>query len=172
MQEVRADGPFSAHPPQGQGRGPRLNLLLTDGGWRDESWAARLPRLLEPMGVLTRCVRSGREATDAIRGMTVHAAVVDLTLPFERAADHPACPTGTEEGGARLLDLFARVDSPPPIIVVREARHARDDARDLASALRHGVFAVVDRPVNMELMLEVLRRLLMRHYRGQWPGMG
>jgi DNA-binding response OmpR family regulator len=159
--------------------GSRLNLLLTDGGWRDESWADRLPRLLSPLGVEARRAQSGSEAARLLDATHIHAAIVDLTLPMddqgvarhahEQATTASAMP---EEGGARLLKLLARVESPPPIIVVREPRQSREDARDLFSALQHGVFAVVDRPVNMELMLEVLRRLLGRHYKGQWPGIG
>jgi hypothetical protein len=36
-----------------------------------------------------------------------------------------------------------------------------------------GAFAVVDRPrqaSDLNLMLEVLRRCLLRHYDGMWPG--
>jgi hypothetical protein len=35
-----------------------------------------------------------------------------------------------------------------------------------------GAFAVVDRPrkpADLNLMLDVLRRCLLRHYRGMWP---
>ncbi|MHC4977161.1 MAG: hypothetical protein ACYTF7_11235 [Planctomycetota bacterium] len=157
--------------------GVRLNLLLTDGGWRDESWADRLPRLLSPMGVEARRAQSGSEAADLLDNTRIHAAIVDLTLPMDaRVQNHHAQRHSNasmpSEGGARLLKLLARVKNPPPIIVVREPRMSREDARDLYTALQHGVFAVVDRPVNMELMLEVLRRLLTRYYHGRWPEHG
>jgi DNA-binding response OmpR family regulator len=177
MVSVRLHHPDPSPSRQAGGvSGARLNILLTDGGWRDESWAERLPRLLEPMGVHARRAGSGREASDILRGTPIHAAVVDLTLPLtsEDAARHHQMQARphTEEGGCRLLELLARVEAPPPIVVVREPRFSRDDARDLFEALKHGVFAVVDRPVNIELMLEVFRRLLARHYRGRWPGVG
>lgn len=153
----------------------RLNLLLTYGGWKTESWADSLPRLLEPMGVQARRAACGREAATLLAHTPIHAAVVDLTLPLDNAAaqDHAqrAQPGGVEEAGARLLELLARLPNHPPIIVVREPRSSREAARDLAAALRHGVFAVVDRPVNLEIMLEVLRRLVRRHYYDRWPGM-
>ncbi|MFG0256416.1 MAG: hypothetical protein ACF8GE_00770 [Phycisphaerales bacterium JB043] len=155
----------------------RLNLLLTDGGWRDESWADRLPRLLSPMGVDSRRAQSGSEAAQLLDSTRIHAAIVDLTLPMDQRVQHHHAQRHSNasmpsEGGARLLKLLARVKNPPPIIVVREPRMSREDARDLYVALQHGVFAVVDRPVNMELMLEVLRRLLTRYYHGRWPGLG
>lgn len=176
MVELRPDQPepHAGGEPSPRG-GARLNILVTDGGWRDESWAESLPRLLEPLGVHACRAGSGREATAILRATAIHAAIVDLTLPLtdEGALRHRGmtAQATTEEGGARLLELLARVETTPPIVVVREPRFRRDDARDLFAALRHGVFAVVDRPVNMELMLEVFRRLLARHYHGLWPGL-
>jgi hypothetical protein len=35
--------------------------------------------------------------------------------------------------------------------------------------LREGAFAVLDQPVNLESMLEVLRRIVRRHYSDAWP---
>lgn len=147
-------------------------MLLSCGSWRKgESWADHLPRLLEPMGVLTVRVHSGREATRALAaGQPFHIAVVDLALPIE-GAPAPAAPDA-EEGGPRILQLLARLEAPPPTIVVKRALTQRDDARQLAEALRLGAFAVVDRPVNMELMLEIFRRVLHRHYHDRWPGGG
>jgi DNA-binding response OmpR family regulator len=175
MVDVRPHHPDSGNGDPAARGGARLNILVTDGGWRDESWAECLPRLLEPMGVHACRAGSGREATSVLRATRIHAAIVDLTLPLtdEGAKRHHAMQAQphTEEGGARLLELLARVEAPPPIVVVREPRFSRDDARDLFAALKHGVFAVVDRPVNIELMLEVFRRLLVRHYHGQWPGL-
>jgi len=160
----------------GGGQDCRLNLLLTYGGWRSDSWADCLPRLLAPMGVRTWRADSGREAAELLRRQgDIHLAIVDLRLPLERRRG--TCPMGgedpaTEEGGARLLQLLQRSNHPPPTIVVKPARTARDDARNLTEALRHGVFAVMDRPVDLELMLEVFRRVLRRHYKNRWPGAG
>ena len=144
----------------------RLNLLLSYGGWREDSWADRLPRLLEPMGV--RAVRAGcgREATDLIRRVPVHIAVVDLSLPMEE----DRCAVDEEsECGARLLDLLARLEQPPPTVVVKRRRTRREDARQLSSALDAGAFAVLDPPVELETILEVMRRVLRRHYADRWP---
>jgi hypothetical protein len=56
---------------------------------------------------------------------------------------------------------------------VKRGRTHRDDCREITAALRMGAFAVVDRPRDahdLEMMLEVLRRCLTRHYQGRWPG--
>lgn len=161
--------------------GGRLNLLLSAAGhvpWRDEAWAEALPRLLEPMGVRAWRVRSGKEAAQVIRSMTVHIALVDLGLPLEgptsaAAMDDAGGASGSgpvSEGGARLLDLLSRLASPPPTVVVKRGRSHREDARTLCSALDAGAFAVLERPVQIETALEVMRRILTRHYSGRWPG--
>jgi CheY-like chemotaxis protein len=150
----------SAETPQG----PRLNLLLSYGGWQSQSFAEQLPRLLEPMGV--RCVQvgSGQEATQTIQKLTVHIAVVDLAIPLQ------AGMPDTQPAGPRVLQLLRRLDQPPPTVVVRPPQaSSRESARTLADALREGAFAVLDRPVQLEAMLEVLRRILRRHYANNWP---
>ncbi len=175
MVSARPSNPSVSREPSDRREDGRLNLLLTYGGWRTDSWADCLPRLLAPLGVRTWRADSGREAADVLRRGEIHLAIVDLRLPMERRRE--SCPVGgedpsTEEGGSRLLQLLQRSSAPPPTIVVKPARTARDDARNLAEALRHGVFAVVDRPVDLELMLEVFRRALRRHYKDRWPGSG
>lgn len=148
------------------GLGGRLNLLLSHAGWEPECWADRLPRLLEPMGVQSLRAHTGTEATAVIREYPIHIAVVDLGLPLDSGR------TG-EESGERVLHLLSRSPDPPPVVVVKRGRTHRDASRELAEALRVGAFAVIDRPRHagdLELLLEVLRRCLHRHYHGRWPG--
>lgn len=149
--------------------GGRLNLLLSAAGpvaWRDESWAEALARLLEPMGVLAWRVRSGREATRLLQQTPVHIALVDLALPLDEGEIAPGVP----EGGPRLLELLGRLPTPPPTVVVKQGRSQREDARTLSSVLTAGAFAVLERPVHLETALEVMRRILCRHYANRWPG--
>ncbi len=148
------------------GAGGRLNLLLSHGGWRDEPWADSLPRLLEPMGVHAWTVHSGREAASLIQKVRVDIAVVDLSLPL--GVDAPSAPP-VEEAGVRLLEILVRLPSRPPTLVVKRRRTRREDAREITHALRAGAFAVIDRPVNLETVLEVMRRVLCRHYADRWP---
>jgi len=67
---------------------------------------------------------------------------------------------------------LARLPEPPPVVAVKRARSHRDDSRDIAAALRLGAFAVLDRPHDphgLNVLLEVLRRCLLRRYGGCWP---
>ncbi len=160
-------------PAAAPGNPNRLNLLLSWGGWQNESWADRLPALLEPMGVHSLRVRTAREAERAIRSNPVHIAVVDLGLPLDAAHSTPAgaATHQGEEAGPRVLELLRRLDSPPPTVVVQQSRSARDASRHMSAALRCDAFAVVDRAAaDVELMLKVLQRCLQRFYHGRWPG--
>ncbi len=152
-----------------RGEGGRLNLLLTCGGWAacggGDVWANQLPTLLRPLGVEVLTAGSGHEATSVIRDTPVHIAVVDLALPMG-ASDNP---NESREAGLRILELLARLEEPPPTVVIRRRCTPREGSRGLASALAAGAFAVVDRPVQLETVLDIMRRVVRRHYSGRWP---
>jgi CheY-like chemotaxis protein len=149
----------------------RLNLRLSYAGWQPDPWVERLPRLLEPMGIASHLAQTGKEASDLIKTTPIHVAVVDLGLPL----DEREGPDSDEftEGGPRLLELLQRLEVPPPVVAIKRTRTHRDDSRDINAALRMGAFAILDRPqttADLNLVLDVLRRCLERHYHGKWPG--
>lgn len=177
MRNVRLH-PADPFTPPGSGSGcaadakqdpsNRLNLLLSYAGWDLDPWVDRLPRLLDPMGVRSLCAADAREAGRVIDANPIHIAVVDLALPLEPAADR----SKSEEAGPRILDLLARLATPPPTLVIKRGRTSRDDHREMSAALRAGAFAVLDRPrqhSDVETLLELLRRILSRHYANRWP---
>ncbi len=146
-------------------RAPRLNLLLTTGGWREDPWTVAVPRILEPLGVRIIRAASGVEATNVIRTCPVHIAIVDLALPMD------ATTLGTEPAGTRVIQLLRRLDAPPPTVVVRPPQPVRrESARSLSDALQDGIFSVVDRPCNPETMLRIMQRIIERHYRADQLG--
>ena len=139
----------------------RLSLLLSYGGWERENFAEQLPRLLQPIG--NDCLRADTadEATTLIQIQQVHIAVIDLRSPLDRSADGAS--------GERVLKLLRRMDSPPPTVVVRpRPATLRGATRGLSSALREGAYTVMDGPIKIEPMLEVLRRIVRRHYSDHW----
>jgi len=154
------------HPVSG--RPPRLNLLLSYGGWRQTPLEEQLARLLEPMGIESYTAECGEEAAEIIREIAIHIAVVDMAIPLSRRSGG----TG-EPGGGRILQLLRRLEEPPPMVLIRPAQAlAREHVRGLSEALREGAFAVMDRPVHLETMLEVMRRILRRYYADLWPTAG
>ena len=154
--------------PRSNTPGPRtrLNLLLSYGGWRSESWVDQLPRLLDPVGIHSIKVESGRQAEEVIRSTPVHIAVIDLRIPLEEQNDRARL----EASGPRVLQILRRLHPAPPTIVVRAAQPMeRERARGLAAALREGAYSVLDHPVRLETMLELLRRITRRYYADLWP---
>lgn len=160
--------------PQGSGSGDiftgpnrvvrRLSIMVTYGGWRDDDFADQLPRVLGPVGVDCHRIGSATEATDFLRRTPVHIAIVDLSMPMDAAA------RDFTPAGSRVLALLRRLEQPPPTVVVRPPQPSlRDSGRSLSDALREGAFTVMDGPVPLERMLQVLHRVVHRHYRDRWP---
>lgn len=151
----------------------RLNVLMTEG---EQSWVQQLPRLLQPQGVRAILAPDVDEAVRVIRRGPVHAVVVDMAVPMareeseerERAADSAS---ESSPGGLKLLRVIRRLEPAPPTVVVRGRRFDRRvDDRLLSEALKLEAFSVLDQPVQLEQLLDVLRRLIERHYGGRWPG--
>jgi DNA-binding NtrC family response regulator len=141
----------------------RLNLLLSCAERREDPVMDQLPRLLAPMGINSIRASSGEGAARIISDCPIHIAVVDLLVPLVEDPSSAA-------GGPRILQLLRRLDQPPPTVVIRPRQAvARESARGLAAALREGAFAVLDQPIHLEALLEVMRRIIHRHYADLWP---
>ena len=168
---VLRDDHIPTNDPSGEtDSSSRLNLLLSYGGWRERSIADQLPRLLNPMGIRSYRAETGEEAEEIIRTYQVHIAVVDLTIPLKKSDQQLPDSFRISPGGSRMLQLLRRLEHQPPTIVIRPPDpSARQRSRLLGESLREGVFAVLDRPVAIEHMLDVLRRVLRRHYADVWP---
>ena len=168
----------------------RLNVLLTqDRPHAPGHWTIQLPRLLAPQGVMAHVAHSGEEAIRMAARIEFHAAVIDLSIPRSganseatdeqdnepispevkaavRAAGGPDVPAGLW-----LLEFFRRLPNRPPVVVVHSPAFSRREVdRLLRDAIRLDVFTVLPKPVELENLLHVFRRLLDRQYRGVWPG--
>ena len=156
----------------GENRVPvqRFNVLLTeDREHASEHWTQQLARLLSPQGVHTLLVRSGHEAIELAERLPVHAAVLDLGTP-RSARQGGSASSDAEPGGLWLLELMRRLPNRPPVVLLRQPALSRRQAeRILAEALRLGAFSVLEKPVGIEQVLTVFRRLVDREYKGQWP---
>lgn len=135
----------------------RLTVLLAN---EQEDWHRTVRGLLEPQGVRTVSVRSGREALDAVDHGHVHVAVLDTRMPHL--------------GGMQVVKMMHQRSqsgqpgsqpSPPSILL---ADHLTDQL--MHEALQLQVFSVLSKPVDFNLLLDSLARVVKRHYKGQWPG--
>lgn len=155
--------------------GHRLNVLLTEHDAAADRWTDQLPRLLEPQGVHAIRAADVDEAVRAIEAQPIHAAVVDLRLPLTPGVDNNAGNTKDKSsgGGLKLLRVIQRLDPAPPAVIVRGRRFDdRTDNRVLTEALKLDAFSVLDQPVELEQLLDTLRRLIQRYYGGHWPTPG
>jgi len=156
---------LGATPHLDEDRPVRLHVLLTeDRPHAPEHWTGQFPRLLQPFGVVAHLARSAREAMDLVSAQPIHAAVIDLATPLG------GVNTTNAEGGRWFIELVRRMPRRLPIVIINSPAFTdRQVNRLLQDALELGAFSVMNRPVEIEHLLDVFRRLLDRQYRGAWP---
>ena len=130
----------------------RFTVLLAND---QEGWHQTVRGLLEPQGVQTISARSGRDALDLLESQPVHAAVLDQQMP--------------QLGGMQVIRLMNehRKVAPPSILLANDLT-----SHLLREALGMHVFSVLSKPVDTNLLLDALARVLRRYHASQWPGRG
>ncbi|HEX8524943.1 MAG TPA: response regulator [Tepidisphaeraceae bacterium] len=129
----------------------RLTVLLADN---QEGWHQTVRGLLEPQGVQTLSVRTGREALDLISSRPIHVAVLDQQMP--------------QMGGLQVIKLLRDVPTAPPSILLTNQL----TNNLLHEALGMHVFTVLSKPVDFNLLLDALARVLRRYHESRWPSEG
>ena len=126
----------------------RFTVLLPPAA---EAWHNVVTRLLEPQGVQTLVGRSGRDMLSVLEGTTVHAVVLDTQMP--------------QLGGMQVLKFMREMKKAPPAILLAEqmTNHL------LREALTMHVFSVLTKPVDFNLLLDALARLIKRFHENRWP---
>ena len=120
-----------------------------------EGWHLTITGLLEPQGVQTIIAHSGREALDLIENTKpLHAVVLDSQMPGL--------------GGLQILKLMNELRKVIPAILLAE--HLSNHL--LREALGMHVFSVLSKPVNFNVLLDALARILRRYHQNRWPGEG
>jgi len=129
----------------------RFTVLLAN---EQEGWHQTIRQLLHPQGVQTVSARSGREALNLIESQPIHVAVLDYQMQVL--------------GGLQICRLMREMHNAPPAILL---------AHDLTTHLLHEalgmhVFSVLSKPVDFNVLLDTLARVMRRHYEGRWPSDG
>src|SRR5690349_14373214 len=126
----------------------RFTVLLAN---EQEGWHQTVRQLLEPQGVQTLSARSGREASTLIEKRPIHVAVLDQQMKGL--------------GGLQVVRLMREMDQAPPAILLA----AELTNHLLHEALGMHVFSVLSKPVDFNVLLDTLARVMRRHYEGRWP---
>jgi two-component system sensor histidine kinase RpfC len=134
----------------------RFKVLLAN---EQEGWHQTVRRLLEPQGVQTLSARSGREALELIESTPVHVAVLDMQMP--------------QLGGLQVVRMMREVQQargkgsvvPPAILLANDL-----NSHLLREALAMHVFSVLSKPVDFNVLLDSLARVLKRYHASRWPG--
>src|SRR5438552_5055610 len=127
----------------------RFTVLLAN---EQENWHRTVRGLLEPQGVETVAARSGREALELIEKRPIHVAVLDQVMP--------------QLGGLQMVKLMRALTNAPPAILLANQL----TTNLLHEALAMHIFSVLSKPVDFNLLLDALARVMKRHYEGRWPG--
>ncbi len=130
----------------------RLTVLLAN---EQEEWHRTVRGLLEPQGVQTVVARSGREALNLIEKQPIHVAVLDQQMP--------------QLGGLQVIKLMRELHgsgrkAPPAILLANQLTNNL-----LHEALGMHVFTVLAKPVDFNLLLDSLARILKRYHESRWP---
>jgi CheY-like chemotaxis protein len=148
--------------PQAVSHHHRFTVLLAN---EQEGWHQTVRQLLQPQGVETVSARSGREALSLLETRPIHVAVLDAHMP--------------QLGGLQVIKMLREIQArratpglnfggvfvPPAILLANQLT-----SHLLHEALGMHVFSVLSKPVDFNLLLDTLARVLRRHYENKWPG--
>jgi len=129
----------------------RFTVLLAN---EQEGWHQTVRGLLEPQGVQTLSAHSGRQALEMLEKSTVHVAVLDAQMP--------------QLGGMQVIRMLRELHKATPAILLTD----RLTHHLLHEALGMQVFTVLSKPVDFNLLLDSLARVLRRYHENRWPGEG
>jgi len=133
-----------------EGVANRFTVLLPH---EQDGWHQTVSRLLEPQGVETLTVRTGREALEMIESRPIHAVVLDVQMP--------------QLGGLQVIRLIRDVRPRRSPAVILLSNHLTNHL--LREALGMDVFSVLAKPVDLNVLLDILARVLRRYYESRWP---
>jgi len=120
-----------------------VNVLASEANW---AWPLAVRDIFKPRGISLLVAKSVSEFVNVIEQKRIHATIVDM--------DSEKC------SGLATIKII-RMDYPLlPCILLSSS----SGEEVLSKALRLDVFGVVDKPVNMYVLLKLLNRLFIKKY--------
>jgi len=120
----------------------QINVLASAANW---AWPLAQRDLFQPRGISLLMANGTDEVANILRNWRVQAAIID---------------TDSEGAGLATIKVI-RMDYP---LVPFIALSSRTETDLLDRALQLDVFGVVDKPVDMEVLRELLNRLFVKRY--------
>jgi len=120
-----------------------VNVLASDADW---AWPEAVRDIFQPRGVNLLVAQNASDFVNIIERRRIHTTIVDMD---------------SEKSNGLATIKIIRMDYPllPCILLTRAAGEAV-----LSEALRLDVFGVIEKPVDMNVLLELLNRLFMKKY--------
>jgi len=120
-----------------------INVLASDANW---AWPEAVRDIFQPRGVNLLVAQNVSEFVNIIERRRIHTTIVDMD---------------SEKSNGLATIKIIRMDYPllPCILLTSAAVEAV-----LSEALRLDVFGVIEKPVDMNVLLELLNRLFIKKY--------
>ncbi len=120
-----------------------ISVLASEANW---AWPLAVRDIFQPRGINLLVAKSVSEFVSVIEQKRIHATIVDM--------DSEKC------NGLATIKII-RMDYPLLPCILLSSRSGEEV---LSKALRLDVFGVVDKPVDMTVLLRLLNRLFMKKY--------
>ncbi len=120
-----------------------VNVLASGAHW---AWPEALRRIFMPRGVNLLVAENATEFVNIIRRRRIHTTIVDMD---------------SEHSNGLATIKIIRMEYPLLPCILLSSTAGRDL---LGEALRLDVFSVVEKPVDMLILLELLNRLFVKKY--------
>jgi CheY-like chemotaxis protein len=120
-----------------------VNVLASDANW---AWPSALRDIFRPRGVNLLVARSASEFVNIIEQKRIHTAIIDMD---------------TESSNGLATIKIIRLSYPlVPCLLLKS--HGNESL--LEKALELDVFSVIDKPVDMDLLLAQFNRIFLKKY--------
>jgi len=119
-----------------------VNVVASQAGW---AWPQALRNIFEPRGINLLVAQRPAEFINIIEHKRIHTTIVDIDY----------------ESSGLVTVRIIRTDFPMTPCILLSSRPSR---AILDEALGLGVFSVIDKPVDMEILREQLNRLFIKRY--------
>jgi len=131
-----------------------INVLASQADW---NWPLAMSDIFRPRGVNLLVTESANDIVNVLRQRRIRTAIVDTDPPRPTRGRVEA---GREQGGLWTLKII-RMECPsiPCILLASNATKSILD-----EALRLDVFSVLDKPVDMRILKDLLNRLFVKRY--------